>query len=626
MQKSGGNMEREHRRIPFCRRALALILVFMLVLSISHIGSIKVSGGGEIKNVNLSEDGVLTWDNYAGAVKYDLCIISVGEVRDCKSGFEVFKWLREKRAVSKKYEVGLLAKDSTDIIAQKSFEIEYNSPDQLHTPQNLKWDGYNATWDAVSGASEYVVKLHDETGTAKVEVSTYSNLYDFESSGSLEGFTFTVVAIGEGHIDSNVSSVSPAWSEPGGIKEVELTVNPPMAGNTPKAPVVKTEKVSTVSYEWKYKEGESLILMPPDKTFDEGKEYTLQFQIKAAEGFVFKTPTSLTFNGAPVADWSYNSKKLITLNYTFTAAPKTYRVNISPSITYGKVTADKTDNINAGDNINLSVTPDEGYILESLTVKDESKATVAMETENSFKMPASNVDVEAVFKEKPHLKYNISFDTGGGSAIATHSVEQGSVVVKPADPVKNGYSFEGWYGEAEFINAFDFNMPVKADITIFAKWKKNPDKDSGIGESGSSGSGGGRSSGKGRSSGGGGSSSGKSSGGTSTKKNGEWQQDSVGWWYKNTDDSYPKGMWENIDGVWYAFNEAGYMITGWYTSGGQWYFLSASGAMSTGWIENNGKWYYLEITGREKKPQGAMYAGEKTPDGYNVNALGEWIK
>ena len=61
-------------------------------------------------------------------------------------------------------------------------------------------------------------------------------------------------------------------------------------------------------------------------------------------------------------------------------------------------------------------------------------------------------------------------------------------------------------------------------------------------------------------------------------------------------------------------------------SGGHWYFLSASGAMSIGWIENNGKWYYLEKTGRERKPQGAMYANEKTPDGYNVNALGEWIK
>ena len=68
------------------------------------------------------------------------------------------------------------------------------------------------------------------------------------------------------------------------------------------------------------------------------------------------------------------------------------------------------------------------------------------------------------------------------------------------------------------------------------------------------------------------------------------------------------------------------MITGWSLSGGRWYFLNTSGAMSTGWLQANGKWYYLESTGRADKPQGAMYANEKTPDGYNVNANGEWMQ
>ena len=47
--------------------------------------------------------------------------------------------------------------------------------------------------------------------------------------------------------------------------------------------------------------------------------------------------------------------------------------------------------------------------------------------------------------------------------------------------------------------------------------------------------------------------------------------------------------------------------------------------MSTGWIQLNGKWYYLS-TGNDSRPAGSMYANERTPDGYMVNANGEWIQ
>ena len=50
---------------------------------------------------------------------------------------------------------------------------------------------------------------------------------------------------------------------------------------------------------------------------------------------------------------------------------------------------------------------------------------------------------------------------------------------KPADPVKTGYTFKGWYKDADFTLEFDFNnetMPPETDLVIFAKWESKDNK------------------------------------------------------------------------------------------------------------------------------------------------------
>lgn len=59
-----------------------------------------------------------------------------------------------------------------------------------------------------------------------------------------------------------------------------------------------------------------------------------------------------------------------------------------------------------------------------------------------------------------------------------------------------------------------------------------------------------------------------------------WKQDQIGWWYINSDGSYPVNDWQNINGNWYFFNEKGYMATGWITwKGKQYYCNEKSGQM-----------------------------------------------
>ena len=71
-----------------------------------------------------------------------------------------------------------------------------------------------------------------------------------------------------------------------------------------------------------------------------------------------------------------------------------YTITISQT-TNGTVTSN-VQNAEAGDTITLTVTPDTGYSLDTLTVLDASSNPVTV-TNNQFTMPASNVTVSATF-------------------------------------------------------------------------------------------------------------------------------------------------------------------------------------------------------------------------------------
>lgn len=93
------------------------------------------------------------------------------------------------------------------------------------------------------------------------------------------------------------------------------------------------------------------------------------------------------------------------------------------------------------------------------------------------------------------------------------------------------------------------------------------------------------------------------SGGTSgmTPSSIGWVKTSDGWWYRNTDGSYPKDGWQNIGGAWYLFDYDGYMLTGWQLRDGKYYYLDINGVMQTGWFQDNRKWYYLADDGSMQK-------------------------
>jgi len=78
-------------------------------------------------------------------------------------------------------------------------------------------------------------------------------------------------------------------------------------------------------------------------------------------------------------------------------------------------------------------------------------------------MPAEDVTVKAKWQVN---QYTITFDTDGGSSIAPIKQDYGTIVTKPKDPAKTGYTFMEW------DKAIPEIMPAE-DVTVKAKWQVN---------------------------------------------------------------------------------------------------------------------------------------------------------
>ncbi|HIW75931.1 InlB B-repeat-containing protein [Gordonibacter sp.] len=68
-------------------------------------------------------------------------------------------------------------------------------------------------------------------------------------------------------------------------------------------------------------------------------------------------------------------------------------------------------------------------------------------------------------------KFQVTFESNGGSAVAAQEVESGATVTKPADPTREGYTFAGWFADEALTKAWDFATDkVTAKTTLYAKW------------------------------------------------------------------------------------------------------------------------------------------------------------
>lgn len=78
-------------------------------------------------------------------------------------------------------------------------------------------------------------------------------------------------------------------------------------------------------------------------------------------------------------------------------------------------------------------------------------------------------------QEPVSITYTVNFSSNGGSFVTSISdIQAGTKLAKPADPVKEGYTFRGWYKDTNYNEKWNFDMDeVTESLTLYAKWEKN---------------------------------------------------------------------------------------------------------------------------------------------------------
>ena len=182
---------------------------------------------------------------------------------------------------------------------------------------------------------------------------------------------------------------------------------------------------------------------------------------KVAEGNKVTKPSNPSKAGYTFAGWtlngnSYNFNTTVTKNITLVATwTKNYTVTFN---TDGGSNIAKKE-VAKGSKVTKPSNPSKaGYTFTGWTLNG-----VAYDFNKAV---SQDITLVATW----YKNNTVTFNTDGGSQVASQSIAKGGKATKPGNPSKAGYTFASWTLNGK---AYDFNTVVSQDITLVATWIKN---------------------------------------------------------------------------------------------------------------------------------------------------------
>ncbi|MBQ3225398.1 MAG: S-layer homology domain-containing protein [Oscillospiraceae bacterium] len=130
-----------------------------------------------------------------------------------------------------------------------------------------------------------------------------------------------------------------------------------------------------------------------------------------------------------------------------------------------------------GEKVVARAVPNDGFAFYSWSsddIFDPNFETYKGNDMIEFIMPAQDVTLGAIFAIKQpeqQTTVSVTYDSMGGTDFGTTYVAIGAMAPMPSNvPVKEGYTFEGWYADSTCTLPFDFTIPLYASTFIYAKW------------------------------------------------------------------------------------------------------------------------------------------------------------
>ena len=196
----------------------------------------------------------------------------------------------------------------------------------------------------------------------------------------------------------------------------------------------------------------------------EGEVFTLE-NIKANSGYTYKSATCnnsgrISYSSSTRKATIRNITKDTVCNITFAKTTVTtyYTVTFRSSIDNSII---KTTKVLKGNKVSSPTAPSiDGYTFTNWTYNGSK-----YDFNSSVN---SNITIVAQYKNNPTVyKITVTFVTNNGQSNRYAYVLPGGLVAKPSDPIRAGYSFQGWSYEGK---EFNFMTPITKPIEIQAVW------------------------------------------------------------------------------------------------------------------------------------------------------------
>ena len=93
------------------------------------------------------------------------------------------------------------------------------------------------------------------------------------------------------------------------------------------------------------------------------------------------------------------------------------------------------------------------------------------QTERNSRTAVLKTILEECIDAIQDLSYTVTYNSNGGTAVASENVNYGAAAQEPIAPTKSSNVFRGWFTDnTTFLNAYNFNTLVYDAKTLYAKW------------------------------------------------------------------------------------------------------------------------------------------------------------